>query len=118
MADQIKDSLPPERAASIVSIIAYPLGEVSALLKTCDLFVGNDSGMLHISAATETPSIGLFGVQYKKINTHRLADESRNIFAIFPSENTGEINVSFMHRISVASVAAKVHHLLGLRLSQ
>jgi heptosyltransferase-2 len=112
MAGKIKNSIAPEYSSSIVSIIAYPISEVSALLKTCDLFVGNDSGMLHISAASGTPSIGLFGVRYKKINTHRLADEARNIFAVFPSENTDEINVSFMHRISVASVDSKVQKLL------
>jgi heptosyltransferase-2 len=111
MATQVKRSITPEHSSSIVSIISYPISEVCALLNACNLFVGNDTGMLHISAAVGTPSIGLFGMTYKKINTYRLADESRNIFAVFPSKNTGEINLSPMQRISVTSVVLKVQQL-------
>lgn len=32
-----------------------------ACLKRADLFIGNDSGLMHIAAAAGTPTIGLFG---------------------------------------------------------
>lgn len=35
--------------------------EVAACLKLCVLYVGNDSGLMHLSAACETPTVGLFG---------------------------------------------------------
>ncbi|WP_050801400.1 glycosyltransferase family 9 protein [Gluconobacter morbifer] len=38
-----------------------PLGEVAALLRRCRLFVGNDSGLMHLAAAAGTPTLGLFG---------------------------------------------------------
>lgn len=37
------------------------LGETAALLKKADLFIGNDSGPLHLAAAVGVPTIGLFG---------------------------------------------------------
>lgn len=37
------------------------LGEVAALLERCALFVGNDSGLMHLAAAAGTPTLGLFG---------------------------------------------------------
>ena len=35
--------------------------EAVACLKRCDLYVGNDSGLMHLSAACGTPTVGLFG---------------------------------------------------------
>jgi ADP-heptose:LPS heptosyltransferase len=37
------------------------LTETAALLDQCRLFIGNDSGPLHLAAAVDTPTIGLFG---------------------------------------------------------
>jgi heptosyltransferase-2 len=68
------------KSDNIVQVINHPLDEVCALLGMCDLFVGNDTGMLNVAAATGTPSIGLFFAPISQ----RLADERRNIFPIFP----------------------------------
>lgn len=35
--------------------------EAGAILNRCSLFVGSDSGLLHLAAAVGTPAIGLFG---------------------------------------------------------
>lgn len=37
------------------------LPEAAAVLARCALYVGNDSGLMHLSAAAGTPTIGLFG---------------------------------------------------------
>lgn len=37
------------------------LVSVSAALKEADVFVGNDSGLMHLSSAVSTPTLGLFG---------------------------------------------------------
>jgi heptosyltransferase-2 len=37
------------------------LKEVAGILETCDLFVGNDSGPMHLAAALRIPTIGIFG---------------------------------------------------------
>ncbi len=37
------------------------LSEAAACLARCALFVGNDSGLMHLAAAAGTPTLGLFG---------------------------------------------------------
>lgn len=37
------------------------LPEVAACLQRCALYVGNDSGLMHLAAAAGTPTLGLFG---------------------------------------------------------
>ncbi len=37
------------------------LGELAAVLRRCDLFVGNDSGVAHLAGCVGTPVVGLFG---------------------------------------------------------
>ncbi len=115
MAEQIKNSMDSEHSATVVTIIAYPIGELCALLNMSDYFVGNDSGMLNLSAAVGTPSIGLLGMVYRSIDNHRIADDKRNIYAVFPNDQRHqqerEFNVSYMHQISVASVGLKLQQL-------
>ncbi len=35
--------------------------EIYALMKSCDAFIGNDSGLMHLAAASGCPTLGLFG---------------------------------------------------------
>jgi heptosyltransferase III len=39
----------------------FTVPQVAALLSRCQGFVGNDSGLMHLSAAVGTPTLGLFG---------------------------------------------------------
>ncbi len=43
------------------SIISTNLVTTAALIKNCKLFISNDSGLMHLAAATNTPTFGLFG---------------------------------------------------------
>jgi ADP-heptose:LPS heptosyltransferase len=40
---------------------ALTVAEAAACLARCDLFIGNDSGLMHLAAAAGTPTLGLFG---------------------------------------------------------
>jgi heptosyltransferase II len=40
---------------------ATQIGELPALLSTCRLFIGNDSGAMHVAGAVGVPVIGIFG---------------------------------------------------------
>ena len=37
------------------------LGQAMALISLCDAFVTNDSGLMHVAAATKTPLVAIFG---------------------------------------------------------
>ncbi len=40
---------------------ALTLPEAAAALARCEMYVGNDSGLMHLAAAAGTPTLGLFG---------------------------------------------------------
>jgi heptosyltransferase-3 len=48
-----------DRAVDLAGSIALP--EAAAVLARCALFIGNDSGLMHLSAAAGAPTLGLFG---------------------------------------------------------
>lgn len=57
LVDQVAAGLlhPPIR------VVGAPLGEVAAVLRSCRLVVGVDSGVLHLAVAVGTPSVHLYG---------------------------------------------------------
>ncbi len=57
MAAPLLDLLPG--AIDLCGALSLP--EVAACFKRCALFVGNDSGLMHLAAAAGTPTLGLFG---------------------------------------------------------
>lgn len=48
-----------QRACNLVG--ATPIGELPALLSACRIFIGNDSGAMHVAGAVGVPVIGIFG---------------------------------------------------------
>lgn len=65
-------------ALDLVGTLALP--EVAAVLKRAALFIGNDSGLMHLSAAAGAPTIGLFGrssaAEYGPTGPHARAVEA------------------------------------------
>jgi ADP-heptose:LPS heptosyltransferase len=57
MAAPLLAALP--QAIDLVGTLSLP--EVAAVLQSASLFIGNDSGLMHLSAAAGAPTIGLFG---------------------------------------------------------
>jgi len=63
-ADHEREAALPVLAASrdpLDLIGSADLLNVFALLRRCSLFVGNDSGLMHMAAAADIPTLGLFG---------------------------------------------------------
>jgi heptosyltransferase-2 len=58
MATRIAGSM-RNRVCNLVG--ATPIGELPALLSACSLFIGNDSGAMHVAGAVGVPVIGIFG---------------------------------------------------------
>lgn len=59
MALPVIDSVPKERRLDLVGHL--DLLTVYACLKRSALYVGNDSGLMHLAAASDVPTLGLFG---------------------------------------------------------
>ncbi len=53
--------LTPALASNIVSEAAFDLPELRALVSRAALFVGGDSGPLHVASTTRVPVVGLYG---------------------------------------------------------
>lgn len=58
-AAPVLDALPPERRVDLVG--GVHLLTAAACLRRAALFVGNDSGLMHMAAAAGAPTLGLFG---------------------------------------------------------
>lgn len=50
-----------------IDVRGWPLLDCVALIKASPLFLGNDSGLMHMSAAVGTPTLALFGPSNEKI---------------------------------------------------
>ncbi len=57
------------------------LAEIFLIMKECSLFVGNDSGLMHLAAASGVPTVGLFGpsnnIKYKPYGKKTMAISSQ-----------------------------------------
>ena len=58
-AAPLLEALDPARCVDLVGAVDLPTA--AACLERCALFVGNDSGLMHLAAAAGTPTLGLFG---------------------------------------------------------
>src|SRR5262249_28844693 len=56
--EQVRSGLPEDRA---ITWSGGTVPELTAILRRTDLVIGNDTGPLHLAAAHDVPSLGLFG---------------------------------------------------------
>jgi ADP-heptose:LPS heptosyltransferase len=54
-------TIPIEQHIDCIIISGAHLLDVAAMLRRCVLYIGNDSGLMHLAAATGIPTLGLFG---------------------------------------------------------
>jgi heptosyltransferase III len=58
-AQPLLDAIPESRRIDLVGRV--DLLTAAAVLRRCAIFIGNDTGLMHIAAACATPTLGLFG---------------------------------------------------------
>ena len=56
---QVLETIPKNQLLDLVGV--GDLATVGGCLKECDFFIGNDAGLMHIAAAANIPTLGLFG---------------------------------------------------------
>ena len=88
----------------LVPLIQAPLQDVMALMGSAQLFVGNDTGMLNLSAACGTPSIGLFGHPVSAW----VATSSPQIYPVYPDAGLSSAGINSIHP---QAVLQRVHEL-------
>jgi ADP-heptose:LPS heptosyltransferase len=110
----IRSALDPSR---VIDLLGLDLLTTFACFKRTGLFVGNDSGLMHLSAAAGAPTLGLFGpsqhLRYRPwgpraafVRSPRDPSEYAALFA------TGGYGKSYMDDVSVADVLAAANELL------
>ena len=52
---------------NIIDLMGENITQTHAYMKRCNLFIGNDSGLMHLSVASKIPTIGLFGPTNNKL---------------------------------------------------
>ena len=102
MAAPVLAALP--RAVDLVGRLTLP--EVAACLARCAVFVGNDSGLMHLAAAAGAPTLGLFG----PTPASEYAPRGRRAAAVLAE---GEPGRAPMEALPVAAALAAVEGLLA-----
>lgn len=92
-------------AINLVGQLTLP--EVVACLRHVTLFVGNDSGLMHLAAAIGAPTLGLFG----RSRASEYAPAGHNATFI---EAPGPEGEAPMEGLSVEAVAASAFRLIGI----
>ena len=97
--DDIKKNFPEN---IFIDLMGKSLTSTSAYMNKCNLFIGNDSGLMHLSVASNLKTIALFGPTNEKIYGHY----DSNSFIIRTKEsyedlnkNTIDITKSYMESI-------------------
>jgi ADP-heptose:LPS heptosyltransferase len=81
----IKKNIPEDK---IINLMGISLTLTSAYMKKSHLFIGNDSGLMHLSVASHLNTIGLFGPTNDNIYGHR----RKNCFVIRTKEDYSYFN--------------------------
>lgn len=70
---------------STISLTKLNLQQISAVIRKSDLFIGNDSGMMHLAALVGTPLVGIFGPGHPETTGPYISsDKQEVIFKNYP----------------------------------
>ncbi|MEX2454810.1 MAG: glycosyltransferase family 9 protein [Rhodospirillaceae bacterium] len=109
-------TVPPDR---LIVRMGLDLLATAAAFERCSLFVGNDSGLMHMSAAVGTPTVGLFGPT-RDVNYAPWGSRCRAVRTELGVEQLvgapgfdHRTSGSLMHGLSVETVEEAVRNLLA-----
>lgn len=119
IAAPVLDAIDPDRKIDLVGPV--PFLDVAAVFKRSLIYIGNDSGLMHLCAATGTPTLGLFGPtreeNYKPWGVNCNFVRTKETFqqlSLLPDYKPDPTN-SLMDGLSVEKVFKAVEELLETR---
>ncbi len=80
---------------SFGKFINKPIPQVAALISMSDLFISNDTGIMHVAGTTDTPQISIFG----PTNPFNWAPIGMNKYFIRKSELIDDVSVDDVYRL-------------------
>jgi lipopolysaccharide export system permease protein len=102
-------TLPAERVLDLAGKTDLPTAY--AVIEQSKLFIGNDSGLLHMAAAAKTPSVGIYGPS----NDKTYAPRSENLRLVtaydFKPGEEEKHDMGYIQKITVEQVEAAVREL-------
>lgn len=90
---------------SIESFINHSIPEVAALIAKSTLFICNDTGIMHVAGATDTPQISIFG----PTNPFNWAPVGVNKFFIRKSELIDDVSVDDVYSVCKIILSGKTY---------
>jgi lipopolysaccharide export system permease protein len=107
-------------AGQFVDMTGADLPTTASLMSRADLFVGNDSGMMHLAAAAGAPTLGLFGPTdarlYGPWGARAAAVRAPGVAVVFgKTSKTVSQTETQMGALDVETVAAAAERLVGDR---
>ena len=115
-AEAVLAAVPGERQIDLVG--TEDLLTLAACLQRCSFYVGNDSGLMHVAAATGIPTLGLFGPSREV----HYAPRGKNAACVRTPESYDDIvgapgydyrdQNSLMATLSIEAVERAVHELI------
>jgi ADP-heptose:LPS heptosyltransferase len=119
LAEQIQNAVGSPRLISMAG--KTTLTQAASLIQSADLFIGNDSGLLHLSLGLRVPTIGLFGYTDPRqviapeglcIALHKASGEALYLHQPFYQFDPEESNP--IERIEVEEVVEAVKSLIDM----
>ncbi|TAJ07297.1 MAG: glycosyltransferase family 9 protein [Nitrospirae bacterium] len=109
LTEQLAGSLPPGAVLNVAGMT--DLFQMAAFIDVADLFIGNDSGPMHVAIARRRPTIGLIGPG--RTRYHRYApDEAVILKNPLPFDIRDRKDAAFPWAITVDEVYAAARNLL------
>jgi ADP-heptose:LPS heptosyltransferase len=95
----------------------FPLDHLPALLQQASIFVGNESGPLHLACAVNIPVVGIFGPGVKDV-FYPWSERSAYIHHVLPCNPCDQIHCvspdnPCIRRVGIKEVQAAVEQLIG-----
>lgn len=91
----------------IIDLMGFNLTQTCAFMKKSHLFIGNDSGLMHLAVAAKIPTIGLFGPTndkiYSPIGINSYTIRTKETLENFKSMNITN-NKTYMQSLKVSKV--------------